>query len=480
MEKFDLIIVGAGASGLSCAINAAAQGAKILVIEKDYRIGGTLHLTAGHLSAGGTKRQKDKGIEDSPQKHYDDIMRISQHSAVPEIAKLATTEAPKTIDWLEQLGFQFDEKTPTIVYGHAPYQIPRTYWGTADYAFREIKNAGLSILQIFEPLFKQCIDSQQIILRLNHKLEKILIENNQVIGIQANHQNDLIDFYGKNTVLTTGGYAANHDFFAQVTPHASRLISTANPLCKGDGIKAAMEIGAGFRGAEKHLGTLGGIEIEQGRADFWRVWAKVSNSIDRPPREIYVNEEGFRFMHEDEPSPDVRERIVAQQPNWRFWAIFDENALMSEGMSIIPQFSPQRIQEEAEKGQFLWKADSISALAKKIGIREDNLNKTIISYNEAVKTQQDKAFGRKNLQFPIQKPPFYALLTYLSSLISFGGITVNQHLQVTTAQGKVIPNLYASGEILGAGATSGNAFCGGMLLTPALSFGRYLGQKLGK
>jgi predicted flavoprotein YhiN len=67
---------------------------------------------------------------------------------------------------------------------------------------------------------------------------------------------------------------------------------------------------------------------------------------------------------------------------------------------------------------------------------------------------------------------------YAYSLISFGGIEVNNALQVITTDKKPITNLYAAGEILGAAATSGHAFCGGMLLTPALSFGKWLGEIL--
>jgi fumarate reductase flavoprotein subunit len=71
-------------------------------------------------------------------------------------------------------------------------------------------------------------------------------------------------------------------------------------------------------------------------------------------------------------------------------------------------------------------------------------------------------------------------LSYTSSLISFGGLCVNKDLQVIDNQGNPIKGLYAAGEALGAAATSGNAFCGGMLITPALSFGRMLGRKLGQ
>lgn len=62
--QYQIIIAGAGSKseGMCCAIRAAERRIHVLVIEKDTVVGGTLHLTAGHLSAGGTHRQKYKDI----------------------------------------------------------------------------------------------------------------------------------------------------------------------------------------------------------------------------------------------------------------------------------------------------------------------------------------------------------------------------------------------------------------------------------
>jgi fumarate reductase flavoprotein subunit len=128
-----ITIIGAGTAGMACAISAAECGANVTVIEKSNVVGGTLHVTAEHLSAGGSIRQSEKGIIDSPQKHYDDVMRISNHTADPTFVKLATDLAPKTIDWLQSLGFSFEPDTPKFIYGHTPYQTARTYWGTTAY-----------------------------------------------------------------------------------------------------------------------------------------------------------------------------------------------------------------------------------------------------------------------------------------------------------------------------------------------------------
>jgi predicted oxidoreductase len=126
----------------------------------------------------------------------------------------------------------------------------------------------------------------------------------------------------------------------------------------------------------------------------------------------------------------------------------------------------------------MWQADSLETLAEKTGLPKDNLLNTINRYNGMVFNQHDPDFGRPFLTNTLVQPPFYAVLTYAINLITFGGLKVNENLKVMHHNGQPIEGLFAAGEILGAGATSGNAFCGGMLVTPALSFGRILGRTL--
>ncbi|TAG69835.1 MAG: FAD-binding protein, partial [Runella slithyformis] len=149
-----------------------------------------------------------------------------------------------------------------------------------------------------------------------------------------------------------------------------------------------------------------------------------------------------------------------------------------EGGCLIPQWAPDRLAAEAENGVFAWKANSISELAKKTRLDEGTLEQTVARFNTFVTHQRDEDFGRTYLQNTVSQAPFYAILTHCFSLVTFGGLAVNAQLQVIDNQQQPIEGLYAAGEIVGGGATCGHAFVGGMFLTPALSFGRYLGQKL--
>ncbi|WP_375046171.1 FAD-binding protein [Actinomadura sp. NTSP31] len=49
-RRYDLVVVGVGTGGIPCAVEAAARGARVLPVEKDFRIGGTLHITGGHMN----------------------------------------------------------------------------------------------------------------------------------------------------------------------------------------------------------------------------------------------------------------------------------------------------------------------------------------------------------------------------------------------------------------------------------------------
>lgn len=95
----DVVVGGAGTAGLACSVTAAANGCRVVAIEKDDRFGGSLHVTTGHLSAAGTRRQRSRGIEeDSPDNHFTDVMAIGDDEDDPDLVRLAVEEAPRTVD----------------------------------------------------------------------------------------------------------------------------------------------------------------------------------------------------------------------------------------------------------------------------------------------------------------------------------------------------------------------------------------------
>lgn len=467
----DLVVVGGGTAGMTCAITAAANGSRVVVVEKDDRVGGTLYVTAGHLSAAGTRRQRARGIEDSPDQHFADVMEIGGGEADPDLVRLAVEEAPRTVDWLDDLGFPFAPETPTQPAGmHEPYSVPRTYWGV---------DQGRSILRTIRPLWDRHVIAGRIRPLLGHECTDLLVSEGTVRGVATDGPDGPLAVVGDATVLATGGYGADPKFYADVSPGSPRLVSNARETSTGDGIKIAMDRGADFRNADLRVPSLGGIETKpgSGRSSYDERHALVKPMPDRDPYEIYVTAAGERFVAEDAPSINERQQAMLDESITRFWVIFDEAGLEAVDPPVVSDHSRDDIRALADDGGVAWRADDLRTLAETAGVDPDGLVATVERYNEAVATGEDP-MGRSHLPAPIDEPPFYALVTHDATLTTHGGLVVDDDLRVLEADGEPIPNLFAIGEALGAGALSGRDFASGMLLTPALSFGRILGRRL--
>lgn len=84
----------------------------------------------------------------------------------------------------------------------------------------------------------------------------------------------------------------------------------------------------------------------------------------------------------------------------------------------------------------------------------------------------------RSIYHPDRRPPYYAIRHQGGTLISVAGLAVDGGLRVIRPDGSPIRGLYAAGELLGNGSLSGQAFCAGMMVTPALALGCGLGMHL--
>jgi predicted oxidoreductase len=126
----------------------------------------------------------------------------------------------------------------------------------------------------------------------------------------------------------------------------------------------------------------------------------------------------------------------------------------------------------------VWSAPTVEELAARAGIDAAGLARTLAEFEPIASGERPDPFGRAEIPAPIDTPPYYAVLSQAGTVVSFGGVRVDGDLRVTTPDGEPIPGLYAAGEVIGGAATMGDAYCGGMCVTPALSLGRWLGRTL--
>lgn len=469
-RPYNLIVVGGGNAGMPAAIFAAKRGARVLVIEAAGQLGGTLHLSSGQMSAGGTKLQKSKGIEDSGQLHYDDVMRISKNTADQDIVRLATLNAADTFDWLMDNGFDVYPEHPILGTTHEPYSRPRYAWG---------KNGGRSILRILNAQIQPEIDAGRVKVLLDTKAKELVTNRaGAVTGVIAEDANGVRTRYlGENIVLTAGGCASNKEMFEVTDAPLKNYNDSSYPYSQGEGIDLGRSVGGYVRNGEHHLMLLGGIlesdDYPSPMIQGFRPWPP-----HRPPYEIYVNVEGKRFLQEDVPSHDIAEEALRRQTGVAYWIVFDDQAFYQAPQILNPRrWTREQYGAMFNTRPFFHKADTLEELAKKAGFDASGFAQTVAEYNKAHETGNDP-LGRKIMPTPIARAPYYAIKAHGWKFMSFGGLAADGQLLVLRKNGSPVPNLYAAGEILGAGTTMGRSHVGGMCVTPALTLGRLLGQKM--
>ncbi|WP_328853321.1 FAD-dependent oxidoreductase [Micromonospora globbae] len=468
--RWDVIVVGAGAGGMSTAIFAARRGARVLVVDAAAEEGGALHIATGQLSAAGTRLQRSKGIEDTPEAHLADIMRISRNTADRELAWLAVSNAAATVDWLlDDLGMPVLPDHPVRGQNHEHYSQDRYYWGP---------DLGRSILTAVRAPFRELIDSGAITALFNTEVIGLTQEpaatGGRVTGIitrptgatTANHDTHR----GTNLVLATGGYNADPALFEKMNG-VPAYADASYRYAKGAGHQLGVEAGGYTRNHDLYLCSFGSV-LDHDAFPAPVLCRPIHWPEMRMPWEIYVNVEGRRFIAEDEPSVDVREHALLRQTDLRRYIVLDER-MLREAPPMIPDWTADDVRARAGHHPMFHVADDLRTLATSAGIDADNLVATVAEYNACL--DGDDPLGRTFRPLPITEAPFYAIRVQGMSITSTAGLAVDTDLRVIRPDGTPIPGLYALGELLGSGAFMGNSFCGGMLATPALTFGRLLG-----
>ncbi len=465
---YDLIVIGAGTAGLPAAIFTARRGGRVLLLDAAEKIGGTLHLSTGQLTAGGTRLQAANGIVDSPEAHFLDVMRITAGLADPVILGRMTQLAPMTLHWLVDEGFVPLPGHP-VTAGNAfseGYNERRCCWA---------EQRGRALLALLDRVLAPEIAAGRVDLRLNTRVSEVLTsDDGGVRGVRVGTGADAVDYTGRSVLIATGGYAMNPELFEKLTgfrPYVGR----SYPFTRGDGLVMAEAAGGHLRNQNLHRAGTGSILTG---SDFPSTVLGRFNTYpqERPPWEIWVNSQGLRFVNEDEPSLTRREMALLAQPDLRFVVVFDER-ILRESPPGVEGWTRQKMRDHFDSHQMFVRADSIADLAKRARVDAKGLASAIASYNAAVAGGRD-SLGRTHLPRAIAEPPYYGIIHYGHANTSSAGIVVDEDLRVLRRDGSAIGGLYAAGEVLGTGALMGRASLPGPLVIAAIAFGKWLGERV--
>ncbi|MBI9109377.1 MAG: FAD-dependent oxidoreductase [Spirochaetales bacterium] len=452
----EVIVVGSGLSGHAAAYSALENGAKVLWIEKQEKLGGSAVIATGTFSAAGTEIQKAKGIEDSVDLFIEDLNRIGKGKADQDLLKVYAEKADDVWAWFIEKGLVPSEKSPFIDPVHTPYSVARTSTPEKNSAFEYCK-----VLQNEMENYKKSLT-----VMTSTEVVELLIEKGAVTGVKTANGKE---FYSDAVILCTGGYGSNFDFIAERMPKYKEIRSVTMPHTDGKGIIMAEKAGAAIINMDYMVGYFGAIAQEGTKqASFGTL---TSGFADRWKGDIWVDINGNRFINEDASDEDPRETAIDSIPEQTSFIIFDQAAIDAAGGKVpVRDFEKWIATDYGVK-----KSDSLEKLAESFDLPVANFLKTIDGVNEAAKTGIDKDFG-KEVNMPISTAPFYGIKAYGTTFMTQGGIKTTTDMQAVTSDGKPIEGLYAAGEVQGTAQWGGFGYAGGSGNSPALIFGFEAGR----
>lgn len=434
VETTDIVIVGAGGAGLSAAVEAHNQGAKVILLEKMAFVGGNTLRATGGVNAAGTDAQKAKGIQDSPQLHYEDTMKGGRNINNPELVKTLTDNANESIKFLKDNGLDLVE-------------VVRAGGASADRSHRAEggpASGNLIVMNLHNKVKEMGID-----VRVNTSVAKLLQnEKGEIIGVAVvPKKGEEYVIHAKKVILTTGGFGANFEMIGQHDPKLVNFKTTNAPGTQGEGMKMAEAVGAklvDMQYIQIHPTTVPGTDI------------LITEGM-RGAGAILVNEQGKRFVDELK-TRDVVSQNILQQPGAHAYLIFNKNLHIKK---TVEKYASEKYTKSAE---------TLAQLAVELKMEPEQLEQTLATYNAAVANKKDEEFGRESMAVALDQGPYYAIEVAPGIHHTMGGVAINKHAQVLNADGQIIPNLFAAGEV--AGGVHGANRLGGNALMDIVTFGR--------
>jgi len=352
--------------------------------------------------------------------------------------------------------------------------------------FRSKRDRNLAMGNALIGMLRRSLMDRGIPLWLETPARKLLVENGKVVGVEAEQKGKTLRIQArKGVILAAGGFEGNQAMREKYLPKPTDTSwSSANPNNTGDIINMGLEIGADLKLMdEAWWGPAIVVEGEE-RARFFVIELSL-------PGSIMVNKKGERYVNEAAPYLDkvhvMYEKNVPGAETVPSYLIFDAEFRKKYPIGpALPGAQQPDWMLSKEARRLFTKADTLDELAAKLGIDAAGLKASVAKVNEYARTGKDPDFGRGDTIFdryygdsnvtpnpnlaPIEKPPFYGVVTYPGELGTKGGLLTDAKARVLKESGEVIDGLYAVGNC--SASVMGRSYPGaGSTLGPAATFG---------
>jgi len=452
-KETDVVIVGAGASGCSAALSASDNGAKVLMVEAAQVVGGAGSVCIGSITTPLSRLQKQAGIDDSVETYMEDILKLARGKASrmdKNLLRLLAENGGASIDWLLDHGVNI--QGPFEYPGHRAKRLHMLVPKSAEWP------------KVIKPILEQ----RKIEILLGTKGVELCREaDNHISGISAMDQNTgrTVTIKARRAViLTSGSLEGNPQLRSRATTPEIAAIPAAVQTNEGGGLVMAAAVGAnmtmleGF--GEPFLrgmppGPCSGIEKQA-----WMPYGIVDTGA------ILVNKAGKRFVNETANNIELC-LTLSKQPFKACHLVFDQriaNIFNKWPMVIssIPGIAPVSkiggfgLVDDFMAWNAIKRADTIEDLAIAVGVEPDGMKEEVDRWNFFCKQKSDPDFNR--LSFGVEtagtagagitEPPYYCH-SPLRALVVLAdtSLAINTNFQVLDVFGRVIPRLYAAGNV---------------------------------
>lgn len=454
----EVVVVGAGIAGLSAALELGRGGAHVVVVDMASVFGGHAVMAQGLLNIVNTSYQAAQGIHDSPDLAFRDYIEWGEDPNRAWVRYYVDHSSAEVFDWLTKLGVEFDG-----ISSPPGNRVPRAH---------QVRGRGVALVA---PIYRECLRTPGISFGWNVRLDRLVRTAGGVSGVALTELRTGrgVTIAAKAVVLATGGFQSNLALVRKVWPTSlpvpPRLLVGAGINARGTGLEVARANGARIERLDHQWNYLSGLPDPRFPGGDRGLFAMVPS--------VWVNLEGKRFMAEN-TSPKFGMPILLRQTKATFWAVFGPEALNAFYVSGTDWGDYRKIEELILRNPTIVRqAQSLAALAARIGVPEKELQETVQRFNAMVARGVDDEFGRfgpGRAPAPqrIAGPPFFAAQFFPITRKSLGGVAIDRAGQVIDVQGSPIQGLYAAGEVTGLAGINGKAGLEGTFLAPSLLTGR--------
>lgn len=462
----DTVVVGAGGAGMAATVRLEELGHDVILVEKTYRLGGSISVSGGNQVVQGSKLQAEAGVtDDSAESMVEDFQKNGEDMCVPELIELYAENVGETTDWVHE-------------YVGVEYNMEGGLHNLAEYSHnRELayEGGGAGATETF----REAVAESGAEVLTNTCAEELIVEDGKVCGVRATDKdgNEYV-IHADNVVLATGGYGNSTDWLTDELKNNSLYYGVGSST--GDGL--TMATAEGVDAATLMLDYAkqypNGVEVSAHRAKS----TIDGNLVVWPMSAILINPEGERVVNEHASNHDILEVELEQTDSMLYLLMDQENFDAWSEKLAGTGFNAQKVEGYLEaNGSSTPKwmhGETVADLAEVAGIDEAVLQKTIDDYNDGVEAGKDE-FGRDGdyLQMKIGEGPYYMIEQKPRYATTMGGLVVNTDLQVINTDGDVIAGLYAAGEVVGgvhgsnspSGANNGWVLTSGKLAADAIA-----------